>query len=133
MINNKGFSLIELLLVVVTISTIVFLLANLPNAFLLINKSKHLSLAKEIASKQIEDKRTINFANLINDTTDINDNRINQLPSGAGTTIVADCSPDICTNGENMKQVTVTISWKDNQKIQTVTLNTFIGEGGINQ
>lgn len=133
MINKKGFSLIELLLVVVTISTIVFLLANLPNAFLLINKSKHLSLAKEIASKQIEDKRTVNPANLINDTTDINDNRINQLPSGAGTTTIADCSPNICANGENIKQVTVIVSWKDNQKIQTVTLNTFIGEGGINQ
>lgn len=129
----KGVSLIELLLVIVVIASAVFLLANLPNALGLVNRSKHLSLAREIAAKQIEDKRSISYTNLVNDTSNIVDARISILPQGSGTVTVADCEASICTNGEHVKKVSVTISWKDNNKNQTMTLTTFIGEGGINQ
>lgn len=130
---EKGVSLIESLLVVVVIGTIVFLLANIPNALMLIGKSKHVSLAREIAVKQIEDKRNINYANLVNDNSPISDSRLSLLPQGNGTVVVEDCPPSICTNGENIKQVIVTLSWVDNNKTQSLNLNTLIGEGGINQ
>ena len=131
--NSKGFSLVELLLAIVIISTSVFLIGNLPNSLGLVTKSKHLSIAREIASKQIEDKRSISYANLVPDTSSISDSRLLTLPSSSGTVIVADCSPTICTNSEHVKKITVTVNWKDNNKTQTVTLDTFIGEGGINQ
>lgn len=130
---QKGVSFIELILVVVIIASTVLLLASLPNAFLLINKSRHLSLAKEIASKQIEDKRGISFSNLVNDSLPISDPRINLLPSGSGTIIVSDCDVSICIYSENIKKVTATVSWKDNNKTQSISLDTFIGVGGINQ
>ena len=129
---EKGTSLVELLLVVVTIAAAVLLLANLPNAFLLISKSKHLSLAKEIAAKQIEDKRAISFINLVSGTQTISDTRINLLPQGTGTVTVVDCDASVCTNGENIKKVTVSVSWQEN-RLQTVQLDTLIGAGGINQ
>ena len=47
--------------------------------------------------------------------------------------VVADCDPLICTNLENIKQVAVTVQWKEGSKDQQVSLKTFIGEGGINQ
>lgn len=131
--NEQGVSLIELLLVILIISSAVLLIANLPNALLLVTKSKQVSLAKEIATKQIEDKRTISFSNLVNDTVAINDIRINMLPQGSGTTVVVDCDSSICTNGEHVKKITVTVSWKQNNKPQIMTLTTLIGEGGINQ
>lgn len=131
--NEKGVSLVESLLVVVAVSAIVFLLANIPNALGLITKSRHESLAREIAVKQIEDKRAINYINLVNDTSVIVDSRISLLPSGNGTVTIADCSPTICTNGEHIKQVSIVIFWKDNNKDQTLTVETMIGEGGINQ
>lgn len=131
--SQKGVSLIESLLVVVIVGMIVVLLANLPNAMGLINKSNHLSLAKEIASKQIEDKRAINYANLTQDNSSIVDSRISLLPSGTGSVVVEDCSLQICTQGEHIKQITVTVSWKEGSKPQTITMQTFIGEGGINQ
>lgn len=130
---KQGFSLIEILLIVVLVGIIVILLANLPNTMLLVNKSNHLSLAQEIATKQVEDERGINYANLVNGSTSINDSRISQLPFGAGTALVEDCPTQICTNGEHVKQITVTLTWKDNQKTQNISLKTFIGEGGINQ
>lgn len=130
---QKGFSLIEALLVVVIIGSVVFLIANIPNALMLIGKSRHVSLAREIAVKQVEDKRTINYGNLVNDNSPISDTRLNLLPQGSGTVEVSDCDPSICTQGENIKVVTVTVLWQDNAKLQTVSLTTMIGEGGINQ
>lgn len=130
---ESGFSLIESLLVTVMVGVIVVLMANLPNAMNLVNKSKHSSLAREIASKQIEDKRTIQYANLVNDNSPIVDSRLVLLPEGSGVVIVEDCDPLICTNGEQIKQVTTTVNWKDNNKPQTVTLKTMIGEEGLNQ
>lgn len=131
--NENGVSLIESLLVVAVIGSIVFLVASLPNSLMLIGKSQHVSLAREIAAKQIEDKRTINYSNLVNDESAISDPRLSSLSDGSGTVKVSDCDPDICTNGEHIKQVLVTVNWKDNNKVQTVTLNTMIGEGGVNQ
>lgn len=129
----SGVTLIETLLVVAVVGTAVFLLANLPNAMGLVNKSRHLSLAREIAAKEIEDKRNISYINLVNDTSSIVDQRISLLPAGIGQTVVEDCDPTICTNGEHIKQVTVTVNWQDNNKAQTLTFKTMVGEGGINQ
>lgn len=131
--DEKGASLIESLMVIMVVSVIVLLMANLPNAMNLINKSKHLSLAREIAIKALEDKRAISFTNLVNDTAPIVDSRISLLPEGSGTVTVEDCSVQICKSGESIKKVVVTVSWTDNQNSQTVNLNTFIGEGGLNQ
>lgn len=131
--NQQGVSLVELLLVIVVIASVVLLLSNIPNALSLINKSKHSSLAREIAAKQIEDKRVIKYANLVNDSSPILDSRLNLLPQGNGTVTVEDCDPKICTNGEHVKQITITVSWQDNNKSQTVTLKTMISEGGLNQ
>lgn len=128
-----GFTLIELLLVITLIGMSVFLLANLPNALGLISKSNHLSVAREIVAKAIEDERSINYVNLVSDTTNIIDSRLALLPNSSGTVTVADCDVTICTNSESVKKITVTINWKDNNKIQTVTLNTFISQGGISQ
>lgn len=132
MSKESGFSLVESLLVVVIVGSIVFLLANIPNALMLISKSRHLSLAREIAAKQLEDKRTIKYDNLVNDSSPIADSRLGLLPQGSGTVIVEDCGT-ICTNDEHVKQVTATVLWIDNNKPQTVSLKTMIGEGGINQ
>lgn len=129
-LSDQGSSLIESLLVVVMVGIIIILLANLPNAFSLINKSKHVSLAREIIAKQMEDKRSVGFTNLANDNSPILDSRINLLPKGEGNVVVEDCNPDICTNEEAIKVVTITVNWQEN-KPQTISSTTFIGEGGI--
>lgn len=130
--KETGVSLIESLLVVVIIGSVVTLIASIPNSLMLISKSKYVSIAREIASKQIEDKRIISYFNLVNDNSPITDSRLSLLPAGSGTVVVEDCSPQICTNGEHIKVVTVTVNWLDT-KLQVITLKTMIGEGGINQ
>lgn len=129
----KGVSLVETLLVVLAIGFIVILLAFLPNALGLIAKSQKLSLSREIAVKQIEDKRAISYINLADGLTAISDARISLLPQGAGTTEVRSCAVEICINSEPIKHIIVTVSWIDDLKEQTQMLETFIGEGGLNQ
>lgn len=129
--NEQGVSLVESLLVVVATAAIVFLMANIPSALGLITKARHLSLAREIAVKQLEDKRSTNYANLVPDTTSVSDPSISLLPQSAGTVTVADCDPLICTNSEPVKKISVEVTWRDIGKEQKITLDTFIGEGGL--
>ncbi|MBI4038189.1 hypothetical protein HY387_00850 [Candidatus Daviesbacteria bacterium] len=131
--NSRGVSLIEILLVTVLVGFLVLLIGNLPNSINLIGKANHQSLAREIATKQIEDKRAISFVNLANGETVITDSRINLLPSGSGSVLVEDCNPLICTQGENTKQITVKVSWKNEGKNQEISLKTLISEGGLGQ
>lgn len=140
--NQSGFSLVEALLAVAITGLLVFLIANIPNALMLVSKSKHLSLAREIAAKQIEDKRSVSYNNIGLGSSPIGDSRLSLLPQGNGTVVVGietspgiwiNCDISICANGEAIKQVAVTVNWVDNNKPQTITLKTMIGEGGINQ
>lgn len=131
--KGKGVSLVETILVVLAIGFIVTLLANIPNSLNLITKSRHLSLAREIAEKQIEDERAISFANLTDGITPVVDPGLSDLPGGSGTITVEDCSSEICTNSEPIKHIVVTINWVDISKQQSVSLETLIGQGGISQ
>lgn len=129
----KGVSLIELILVIATAGILVLLIANFPNAIGLIGKAKHQSIAREIISKQVEELRVMPYVNLVSGQTNISDGRINQLPNGTATSLVEDCSVSICTNSEDTKQITVTVTWKEGGKPQTAELKTLISSGGLNK
>lgn len=136
MLNRKceyGASLVEALIAVAIVGFVVLLLASLPNAINLVQKSKYLALAREIAVKNLEDTRQLKYDNLVNGEQDITDSRISLLPRGSGKTAVEDCSVSICTNSEDVKQVTVTISWSQRNNPQQVALKTFISKGGLDQ
>lgn len=130
--KQKGFSLIDSILAVVIVSSIVFLLANIPNAISLISKSKHLSIAKEIATKAIEDKRSMNFSNIVNgNNTPLDDARVELLPSGTAFITVADCGITLCPNFEVAKTVSVVINWNEAGKQNKYKIDTLISEEGF--
>lgn len=133
----KGFSLVELLVVIVIIGFLVIIISSLPNAMNLIRRSGYVGLAREIASKELEEKRAIQYINLALGETGITDPRVNQLPSASGKTLVEQCQkltqPLFCPNDEPLKFVTVTISWKEFGKDQSFILKTLVSEGGLNQ
>lgn len=130
--KQKGVTLIELLLVVVAVGFLVVLLASIPNSLNLVSKSRHESLAREILTKQIEDQRALQYANLGNGTTSITDSRLPLLSAGSGTILIEDCDTvNICKNNEVAKQVTVTVVWKGGGKDQKLELKTIIAQGGL--
>lgn len=131
--HSQGISLVEILLVIATISFLVILIASIPNALNLIGKSRHASLAREIASKAIEDQRAISYINLANGQSQISDSRINLLPSGSGSIEITDCPATVCSMGENIKYIKVVVSWKEVEKNQQIKMDTLVAEGGLNQ
>ena len=70
---------------------------------------------------------------MTNGPVDITDTRKLLLPDFTGTTLVEVCPSSVCTSPENAKIVTVNITWKEGVKVQTLKMQTLIGEGGLNK
>ncbi len=115
------------------VGLIVGLIANLPNTISLIGTSHRDSLAKDVATSQLENLRLKGFDNLGSPgTTSFSDSRLNLLPSSSASYTIADCPVNICINGEtDIKQVTVTLSWKEKNQTRSIKLSTFISKGGL--
>ncbi len=129
---QKGFSIIEVVLVAAVAIFVVITIANLPSSLGLVGKSKNESLAKEITIKAIEDARTAGSqdpTNLVSGS--INDSKLASLPSGSGQLQISNCPANICTNGENLKQVTATVTWNESGTQKSVQITTLITKGGL--
>lgn len=129
--TSKGFTLIEVILVLGIVGLMVLLITNLPSSINLNSNSNYQSLAKQIASKQLEDLRLQTYENLANGTQPVQDTRLSKLPQGSGTIVVDDCSAEICTQGEQLKTATVTINWFEKTSTTSATFTTMIGLGGL--
>lgn len=130
--NQKGFSLVEVLLVVMMVGFIAMMIFNLPQSLRLTGASSHETLAKEIASQQIERLRSRTYENLGgNGTMPISDPRLDKLIGGVGSVTVADCPGSVCVNNEEIKQITVEVSWQDEGKTNSVKYDTLIARGGL--
>lgn len=127
----KGFSLIEVLVALFITGAIVLVIANIPQVVKLITGSQSETKVREVAAKIIEDSRFSGYDNLSNGTAAISDSRLNALNNVSGSTIVADCPVEICTNGEQVKKITVTISWEENTEPKNVRVVTLVGKGGL--
>lgn len=131
---QKGFSLVEVLLVIAIIGLTLLLIANIPSSVNLIGNSKFSSLAKEIASAEIERWRSTPYNNLGNNLPDgdpVLDSRVDRLPSGSGAVLIDECPAEICKNNEEAFRLMVSIKWKESGKDQKLEVTTIISEGGL--
>lgn len=130
--NSFGVSIIEIILVVFTVGFITLFVANIPSSLKLVGNSRHESLAKEIALKNVEDLRTSGYDNLANGTSTISDSRISSLPGGSGQIIIDDCPAQaICQNGEQVKRAKVEVNWTDSGNSKNIQITTLISKGGL--
>lgn len=130
-LNQKGFSLVEIIIVTALVGAIVIIIANIPQAIKLIGTSSNESIAKQIIAEKIESLRSETYDNLANGTTQISDRRLSSLPSSSSSVLVEDCPQSICVNGELVKQVTINVTWKDADKTKNVLVSTLIAKGGL--
>lgn len=129
--NQRGFSLVEILLIVLVVGFIALLLLNIPSSIRLTGTSKNYSLAKEIASKRMEELRSMGYQSLANGTSNFSDSRLTKMSSATATVIIEDCPVDICPNNEPIKKVKVTINWKETNIPRSIEMNTLIADGGL--
>lgn len=130
-ITESGFSLVEILVVIVIAGMIILVLANIFPAVSLIGSGNNERQAKEIAAQKLEDIRTLGYDNLGNGTQEITDSRLNTLRDASATAVISDCAVTICTNGELIKEVEISISWLENGKTKIINLSTLVAKGGL--
>lgn len=131
--NQSGISLIEIVLVIAAVGFLALLIGTIPSTINAINRSSHISLAKDIAGKQVESLRKSTYANLSNGQSTFTDPDLVKLNNYAANYEVVDCPTSICTHDEKAKQVTITVSWNEGAKTSSTRLVTIIGEGGVGQ
>ncbi len=130
--DQRGVSLVEVILVVALVGFIGLMIVNLPNSMKAINKSQHQGVAKEIVSKQMEVVRQAG-ASQPNGQSSFYDSSLYQLPSSQGTVEISDCPAAICTQGETLKVAKVTVLWQEEGQSQNVSSTTLITSGGLGQ
>ena len=128
---NKGFSLVEIIISLFIIGLIVLVISNIPNAINLVTSSQSDSKIREVAAKKMEDIRLLGYDNLVNGTTSLSDNRLNDLANVSAFTVISDCPVNICSNNEQIRQVKITISWNENSQPKTYQLITLVGKDGL--
>ena len=132
-VNQQGVSLVELVLVASAVIFLSLLIGNLPSSMSSINKSRHLSIAREIAGKQIEYLRKQPFGNLVDGVNFFTDQDLATLTDASATYEIEDCPPAVCVLGETVKKIKVEISWNEGGANKKVEATTIIAEGGITQ
>ena len=82
--------------------------------------------------KKIEDIRSTSFDSLASSTT-ISDPRMNKLSDASGSITVEDCPLTVCKNGEedDVKQVTLEITWQDGTQTKQSKLTTLVSKNGL--
>lgn len=133
MTYQKGFSLVEIVLVTAIIGSLALLILSIPSSLASIQRSRHVSIAKTIAAKEVESLRRLTFANLANGTSQFTDADLSLLPQGNASYTISDCPQTICKSSESIKQASITVSWNESGKNQNISLDTLIGSGGLGQ
>ncbi|MCL4367048.1 hypothetical protein M1563_02675 [Patescibacteria group bacterium] len=130
---EQGVSVIELVLVTVIIAALALLVANLPSSVSSINRSRHSSIAKDIATRELEYLRKLSYDSLSNGTNNFTDPDLTSLPKSTASYTVNDCQEPACINGEKAKIVTVSVAWNESGDDKTVDLSTIVSQGGLAQ
>lgn len=130
---ERGISLIELILVIVAVIVLAFIVSSLPSSIQSIRNSGNTSLAREIASKQLDFFRKQPYSNLSNGTNSFTDASLSKLPFPAAEYEIDDCPTTICTAGEEAKQIKIKITWKESGITKNIELETLIADGGLGQ
>ena len=132
-LNPKGFSIVEIIIVVTIIGLLVLLISNLPTVLTVNTDSRNSSIAMEVANKKMDELRRQTYSNLTNGTAQFSDSSLDDINKAAATLNIEDCPVTICTNNEEAKLVTIEIAWNEANGKKTVNLETIIAQGGMGQ
>lgn len=131
--KQRGFSLIEIVVVVFLVAILALIIASLPQTVSSINKSRHASIARDIASKQVDYLRKQTYSNLPLGLNNFSDPNLSTLPQATATYEVSDCPLEVCAASEQLKEAVIRVSWNESGEPKNIELTTLIGQGGVGQ
>jgi prepilin-type N-terminal cleavage/methylation domain-containing protein len=131
-LSSSGLTLVELLVCMVVASVIIGLLSQVVTSYIHISKQgRFLNLANSYVEGKVEALRNGGYNSLVviagSTTTDLTGELPSQLPpSRSASMTVTNPSPGI-------KQVSLTVSYRDQGKNNSYGYTTYIGELGVGQ
>ncbi|GAC1413685.1 MAG: hypothetical protein NVSMB66_6090 [Candidatus Doudnabacteria bacterium] len=125
--QQKGFTLIEVVVSLFILGTVVIVYAAANNTLILNRIAKHQQLAYRIAANELESIRAQPYAN-IPPSGSFNDPLLSNLPAGSGNITVS-------VYDSKTKQIKATVNWAEyNTAVtKTVSVTTLITQGGLGQ
>jgi prepilin-type N-terminal cleavage/methylation domain-containing protein len=126
--NQGGFTLVELLVAIAVGAIIVASLNQVVNAYIhLSQRGRYLSLANSYVEGKVEALRNSGY-NAVNTGTA---SLTGELPSGLPPSRSANMQVTAPQNG--LKQIDITVSYKDQGLTNSYTYTSYIGELGVGQ
>jgi prepilin-type N-terminal cleavage/methylation domain-containing protein len=127
-INNQGFTVVELLVSIIVAAILITSVSTILTTHTYISQQgRDLALANAFAEAKVETLRSIGYLGLSDGTTDIT----SELPSELSSPRTA--SQQISSYTNDIKAVTLSITYNEQGKSKTHTYKTFVGELGVGQ
>jgi prepilin-type N-terminal cleavage/methylation domain-containing protein len=123
--NKKGSTLIEVLISIAILAITFVIFQATINAVFLNRESQHRELALRAAQTEIDNLRSVSFAN-IPTSSSFSNSMLNSLPQSQAIRTVT-------TINSTTKQLGITVSWREPtaNNTSTVNLTTIITQSGL--
>jgi type II secretory pathway pseudopilin PulG len=130
--KNRGFTIIELVVTIAFMGIVIVSLMELFTALRQTNRAaNNYTIATQVAQQIVEQYRNTPYASINTGTSDVTSSALSPYPSlltpRSATVTVAEVDP----NG--LKQIDVSISYKERTGVKTVQLSTYVSYKGINK
>jgi prepilin-type N-terminal cleavage/methylation domain-containing protein len=126
--SSEGFTLVELLVSIAVGAIVIASLNMLVSGYLHVSqRGRYLSAANSFVEGKVEALRNSGYNAAVSGTTSLT----SQLPSVLPPSKTASMTVGAPSNG--IKQVDITVSYKDQGVTQTYSYTTYLGELGVGQ
>lgn len=119
---KKGFSYIELLIVIFIFEIILVIYFTAIGTFALTRHNRYKTAAYHFAAKKMEEIRNTPFNSVSTGTTT---ESVANLSQGVTTTTISQTAT-------NLKEVEVKVDWQEQTRAKSLRLNTLVTLGGLN-
>jgi prepilin-type N-terminal cleavage/methylation domain-containing protein len=126
--SQAGFTLVEILVAIAVSSVVIISLNQVTNSYLHVSQTgRYMNLANSYIEAKVEALRNNGFNSLATGTTNLTSSLPTQLPPSRSASMT------VTTPYEGIKQVSLTISYKDQGQTRVHNYTTYLGELGVGQ
>jgi prepilin-type N-terminal cleavage/methylation domain-containing protein len=126
--SETGFTIVELLVCIAVAAIIMASLSQVVTSYVhLAQRGKYLNLANSYAEAKVESLRNAGYNGISTGTTNISSELPSQLPPSRTASMTVN-SPS-----GGIKEVDISVSYKDQGQNNTLSYTTYVGELGVGQ
>jgi len=126
--NSAGFTLVELLVSIAVAGIVTASLNQVVTTYLHVSqRGRYLNLANAYVEAKVEALRNTGYSGISTGTTSLTSELTSQLPRSRSASMT------VTAPSGGIKQIDITVSYKDQGQSQSYSYTTYIGELGVGQ